>query len=205
MRTHSAGEPGFPVVARQWRTGSRLDGYSGPLRIAGDAMSDRGAEDAYVREVYAASYRRLVAQAYAFCGDVVEAEDAVQEAFARALGKSAKFRNVDNPEAWLRVVALNLIRRKWRRAKLFGVLAPRLATAVDVAGISEDHVAVMDALRSLSPDLRLTVSLHYLSDLSVEEISAQLGVPAGTVKSRLSRGREALAPLLMSTEEVDNA
>jgi RNA polymerase sigma factor (sigma-70 family) len=168
-------------------------------------MSDRGAEGAYVREVYAASYRRLVTQTYAFCGDAVDAEDAVQEAFARALGKSARFRTVDNPEAWLRVVALNLIRRKWRRAKMFGVLAPKLTSPVDVPGISENHVAVMDALRSLSPDLRLTVALHYLGDLSVDEISAQLGVPTGTVKSRLSRGRDALASLLESTEEVDHA
>jgi RNA polymerase sigma-70 factor (ECF subfamily) len=48
------------------------------------------AESAYVREIYEASYRRLVAQAYAVAGDRVEAEDAVQEAFARAVAAGGR-------------------------------------------------------------------------------------------------------------------
>ena len=56
-------------------------------------------DDGYVREVYEASYRRLVAQAYAVAADRVEAEDAVQEAFARAVAAGDRFRRLDNPEA----------------------------------------------------------------------------------------------------------
>ena len=161
------------------------------------------ADSAYVREIYEASYRRLVAQAYAVTGDRVEAEDAVQESFARAVAAGTRFRRVDNPEAWLRTVALNVIRRKWRRARLFSSLSPRLATPADVPGISEDHVAVVDALRALPFQQRETIALFYLADLSVQEIAATLSVADGTVKSRLTRGRSALAGLLQTTVEAD--
>lgn len=160
-------------------------------------------DDGYVREVYEASYRRLVAQAYAVAGDRVEAEDAVQEAFARAVAAGDRFRRVDNPEAWLRTVALNVLRRRWRRASLFRALTPRLATPADVPGISEDHVAVVEGLRSLPFQQRETLALFYLGDLSVHEIAATLGVADGTVKSRLTRGRTALAAVMETTLEAE--
>ena len=161
------------------------------------------ADSSYVREVYEASYRRLVAQAYAVAGDRVEAEDAVQEAFARAVAAGQRFRNVDNPEAWLRTVALNVLRRRWRRAQMFRVLSPRLATPSDVPGISEDHLAVVQALRAVPFQQRETLALFYLGDLSVREIASTLGIADGTVKSRLARGRTALAELLHTTVEAD--
>ena len=161
------------------------------------------ADDGYVREVYEASYRRLVAQTYAVAGDRVEAEDAVQEAFARAVAAGDRFRRVDNPEAWLRTVALNVLRRRWRRASLFRALTPRLATPADVPGISEDHVAVVQGLRSLPFQQRETLALFYLGDLSVQEIAATLGVADGTVKSRLTRGRTALAAVMKTTLEAE--
>jgi RNA polymerase sigma-70 factor, ECF subfamily len=160
-------------------------------------------DDGYVREVYEASYRRLVAQAYAVAGDRVEAEDAVQEAFARAVAAGQRFHRVDNPEAWLRTVAMNVLRRRWRRAHLFRALSPRLATPSDVPGLSEDHVALMEALRALPFDQRQTVALFYLADLSVQEVADALGVAEGTVKSRLGRARTALAGLLQ-TEGADH-
>lgn len=161
------------------------------------------ADDGYVREIYEASYRRLVAQAYAVAGDRVEAEDAVQEAFARAVAAGDRFRRLDNPEAWLRTVALNVLRRRWRRASLFRALTPRLATPADVPGISEDHVAVVEGLRSLPFQQRETLALFYLGDLSVHEIAATLGVADGTVKSRLTRGRTALAAVMETTLEAE--
>jgi RNA polymerase sigma-70 factor (ECF subfamily) len=144
-----------------------------------------------------------VAQAYAVAGDRVEAEDAVQEAFARAVASGERFRRVDNPEAWLRTVALNVLRRRWRRAQMFRGLTPRIASPSDVPGISEDHVAVIEALRALPFQQRETVALFYLGDLSVQEIAGTLDVAEGTVKSRLNRGRTALAGLLQTTVEAD--
>lgn len=65
-----------------------------------------------VHEVYATSYRRLVGQLTGVTGDPVEAEDAVMEAFARAVGSGHSFLKADNPEAWLRTVAVNVSRTR---------------------------------------------------------------------------------------------
>jgi DNA-directed RNA polymerase specialized sigma24 family protein len=71
-----------------------------------------------VREVYDASYLRLVVQIFALTGDLVDAEDAVQEAFVTALGRGRAFAELDNREAWLRTVALNHVRNRWRHLEV---------------------------------------------------------------------------------------
>jgi DNA-directed RNA polymerase specialized sigma24 family protein len=60
----------------------------------------------YVREVYDVSYRRLVIQVFAVGGDLTDAEDAVQEAFVKALARGRVFMALTNPEAWLRTARL---------------------------------------------------------------------------------------------------
>ena len=79
-----------------------------------------------VHEVYATSYRRLVAQLTGVTGDPVEAEDAVMEAFARAVNSGRSFLAADNPEAWLRTVAVNVTRTRWRRNRFFRDVSHRL-------------------------------------------------------------------------------
>lgn len=66
-------------------------------------------------------------------------------------------------------------------------------------GVSADHVALIAALRRLPYGQRAAVALHYLADLPVAEVAETLQVSVGTVKSRLSRGRAALAALLGDT------
>jgi RNA polymerase sigma-70 factor (ECF subfamily) len=62
-----------------------------------------------------------------------------------------------------------------------------------VPGTSPDRVALVQALRRLPRRTREAIVLHHIADLPVDEVAAVLGVSAGTVKSRLSRGRAALA------------
>jgi RNA polymerase sigma-70 factor (ECF subfamily) len=157
-----------------------------------------------LHELYYASYNRLVLQMFALCGDLADAEDAVQEAFVKAIGKGRAFDRVQNPEAWLRTVALNHQRNSWRHAKVVrrfvaGVPGPQV-----VPEMGPDHVAVMGALAGLDPSQREVIVLYYLADLGVAEIAFELGVPEGTVKSRLSRGRERLAFMLDEREESDH-
>lgn len=71
-------------------------------------------------------------------------------------------------------------------------------------GPTEDRVAVVAALRTLGPDMRETLAMHYLADLSVDEIARQTGTPAGTIKARLHRGRAQLAKLLADKEASDD-
>jgi RNA polymerase sigma-70 factor (ECF subfamily) len=159
-------------------------------------------EGVRLEEVFYVSYRRLVMQLYGVVGDRVEAEDLVQEAFVRAVAAGQSFERTINPEAWLRTAAINLHRSRWRKLRSFSRVRERVAEPQDVRGLDE-RLDVIEALRSLPEDQRQVVALHHLADLSVVDIAHELGLPDGTVKSRLSRGREALAQAL-ADEEVDH-
>ncbi|MCM0677418.1 sigma-70 family RNA polymerase sigma factor [Micromonospora phytophila] len=153
-------------------------------------------EQDQIREVYAASAPRLVSQLFAMTGDYAEAQDVVQEAFVRALARPGRFRQVENPEAWLRTVALNTARSRYRRRALFTRLARsgRLDPADQhVTGLSPDHVALVAALQRLSRTARETVVLHHIADLSVSQVAETLGCSVEAVKTRLVRARRALA------------
>ncbi|MFE9654146.1 SigE family RNA polymerase sigma factor [Micromonospora sp. NPDC006431] len=147
-----------------------------------------------VHEAYQAHYRRLVGQLCALTGSLPEAQDVVHEAYARALARPARFLAVDDPETWLRTVAMNLARTRYRRRWLFDRLlrSGRIDPAPQVPGLSPDRVALVAALRRLARPTREAMVLHYLADLPVVEVAEALGVPVGTVKARLSRGRAAL-------------
>lgn len=153
-----------------------------------------------VRQLYEASYRRLVGQLYAVCGDMSEAEDVVQEAFARAVQHGRRFARLDNPEAWLRTVALNLARTRWRRRALGERLHTERARAATSRrhppDLSDDRLALVAALRRLPSAQREVIALHYLADLPLHEVGLAVNAPLGTVKARLSRGRAALASIL---------
>ncbi|GAA3291976.1 RNA polymerase sigma factor [Dactylosporangium vinaceum] len=155
-----------------------------------------------VGEVYHACYRRLVVQLYAFTTDLNEAHDAVQEAFARAVARPRGFTGIDNPEAWLRTVALNVVRRRWRRRRVLDRLLLRerpLQEHCDTPDL-DTRTDLTEALDAIPRSYREVIVLHYYADLSVDEIAVALNVPSGTVKSRLSRGRTALAARLRGYE-----
>ena len=154
-----------------------------------------------VDELYDASYRRLVVQLFAIGGDLADAEDAVQEAFVTALRKRSDLARVTNPEAWLRTVALNQLRGGWRHASVVRRYQGRVPGPQGAVEVGPEHVAIVDALARVDEDQRQVVVLHYLADLPTAEIAAELGVPEGTVKSRLSRARARLAGLLDDSEE----
>jgi RNA polymerase sigma-70 factor, ECF subfamily len=151
-------------------------------------------------EFYQAVFGRLVGQLYLVTGDLSEAEDVVQEALARASARWSRIADYDRPEAWVRRVAVNLAANRARQARrrlrvLADLPAPRA-----LPGISDDTLALAEALRKLPIHHRQALVLHYLLDMPTKEIGRVLGVPAGTVKSWLARGRRALGVQL--DEEV---
>ena len=154
-----------------------------------------------IDELYAATYRRLVVQLYAICGDLSDAEDAVQEAFVTVLRKRGDFAKVDNPEGWIRTVAFNRLRGGWRHAAVVRRYQPRVPGPQGAVEVGPEHVAIVTALAQVDEDQRRVVVLHHLADLGTAEIAKELGIPEGTVKSRLSRARARLAPLLDENEE----
>ena len=122
----------------------------------------------------------------------------------KAIGQGRALDGVQNPEAWLRTVALNHQRNSWRHAKVVRRFVTTVPGPQTVPELGPDHVAVVQALAELDPDQRQVVVLRYLADLGTAEIAHELDLPEGTVKSRLSRGRERLAPLLDEREEADH-
>lgn len=142
---------------------------------------------------YAASYRRLLKQLVAVSGDLAEAEDALQEAYARASVRWQRLVAYDSPEAWVRRVAMNLAATAARRARRRAVALGRLAPQPAAPELTPDVLDLAAALRSIPLGQRQAVVLHHLVGLPVGEIARELGVPVGTVKARLARGRAALA------------
>lgn len=157
---------------------------------ATDAAPERaGAEfDAF----YAATVRRLTSAVFAMTGDLGEAEDAVQEAYARAWERWGALTADGNPEPWVRTVAMRLAVSSWRRARNRLRAHFRHGPPPAVPELAPDHVALVTALRSLRPDQRTAIVLHYLLDLPVAEVARETGATQAAVRTRLSRARRAL-------------
>ena len=154
------------------------------------------------RDAYAELVRRhapMAIRTAALLGAGPDAEDVVQEAFAKAYGALATFRPGAPFRPWLlRIVAneaRNLHRgagrrtarerRSWAQAE--PLLLARPDDPAEAALSQERQQALVHALAALSPAHRQVVTCRYLLDLDEAETAAVLGWPRGTVKSRLSR------------------
>lgn len=162
------------------------------------------ADQRWFADLYQGSYRRLVLTAYAMTNDLGAAEEVTQEAFALAYGRRARVAGADSPEAWLRTVVVNLVRRRWRRrAMLDRILRRQHDEPAPETEPPDEHLDLHAAIRALAPEFRSVVVLHYLADLPVDDVASILDIPVGTVKSRLARARTTLATRLRT--EVDHA
>jgi len=154
-------------------------------------------DEAEFDDFYTSSFARVTGQVYAMIGDRDEAQECVQEAFVRAWQHRRSLQKAEHPEAWVRTTAYRLAVSRWRRAVRGRRPADRAVGAATTAPApSEAHVAVVEALKQLPEAQRRAIVLHHLADLPVHEVARETGVPEGTVKARLSRGRTALAALL---------
>jgi RNA polymerase sigma-70 factor, ECF subfamily len=145
---------------------------------------------------YRGSAKRLLRYAFGLTGDPVEAQDLVQEAYARAWQRWRRLRAYDDAEGWLRLVVTRLATDRWRRLRVRRDAAAADRPPRPVEPPSEDVVVLVAALRTLPMPQRRALALHYLLDRSVGEIARETGASLGTVKSWLSRGRTGLAAAL---------
>ncbi|HEX2771467.1 MAG TPA: SigE family RNA polymerase sigma factor [Micromonosporaceae bacterium] len=153
-------------------------------------MTDVDGFDAF----YRGTSTRLLRYAYGLTGDPAEAQDLVQETYARAWQRWRQVSGYDDTEAWLRLVATRLATDRWRRLAVRRSRAERPSDPV--APPSEDTVLLVAALRTLPVAHRRALALHYLLDRSVADIAAETGASVNTVKSWLARGRTGLATAL---------
>lgn len=152
--------------------------------------------DAFYRDTSS----RVVHLVYASTGDLELARDAAQEAYARAWQRWDEVSRSDEPIAWVRTVARRIAISAWRKDTNRARAGERHGLPEDPAVPDETRVAVVAALRQLGPEVRETVAMHYLADMSIDQISRLTDPPTGTVKARLHRGRAQLARALDDTE-----
>ena len=149
-----------------------------------------GFEDFYLQE-----FPSLIAVATALAGR--DGEDMVQDTMLRTWMRWDRLQRLEKPGGWCHRVLVNRCRSAWRRRVVEASYLARLRRREPAsAGPGEDVVAFWRAVHQLPERPRLAVALYYAGDLPVAEVAAVLGVPEGTVRSDLTRAREALRPML---------
>ena len=149
---------------------------------------------------------RLRRQALGLCRNGTEADDLLQESLMKALQNLEQFRSGTEPGPWLSRILRNTFLNSRRKAKT----SVRLLDEYRHFKVLRDTKAERDpdyflwdrivaALRDIPPDFRCCIELCDLSDLSYREAAGRLGIPIGTVMSRLHRGRRLLGRILATT------
>ena len=150
----------------------------------------RGDHDAFALLVDA-SITRLEAVAYLIIRDQELARDAVQDGLIRAWRDMPGLRDPDAFDGWLHRLTVNAcldLARRRRRRPIEVELSPiHHPTIADASSVVARRDLVENVLRSLDPDGRAIVVLHYYLGMSLPEVATTLRIPVGTVKSRLHR------------------
>ncbi len=211
-RDNPAGQPGVTPAARAIREEVR------PLEIDWSQVVRRcmdGDSGAWT-ELVRTHHRRVYALCYRFTGNAADAEDLTQDVFLKVYSNLASFdMGRGSLQVWITTMTRNLLVDNFRRTKNLratssldeerdeaGDLRPidRLASNAfsphELAAQKELAHMVQSALSHVSAELREAVILRDLQDMDYKEIAQVLGIPEGTVKSRISRGRAELARLL---------
>jgi RNA polymerase sigma-70 factor (ECF subfamily) len=154
--------------------------------------------------------KRVFNMAYQFCGSRQEAEDLTQEIFLKLYNSLAKFDFKRNFTAWLLTLTKNHLIDEYRRTKWEKTqrdeFDERVLSQASLAGPEETLVQketrtlIWGGLNRLSSDMRMAVILRDLQGRSYEEMAEILGLPLGTVKSRVNRARIALAEVLKESK-----
>lgn len=143
---------------------------------------------------------RLRRFARALTGQTADADDIVQIAVERALKRLDQFEEGTRLDAWLYSIVRNAwideARARTRRAKVFAPAEAGERVGDDGAGAVHARLEAQDvwtAMRELPEEQREAIALVCVEGLAYRDAAAQLGIPIGTLTSRLARGREALA------------
>ena len=147
---------------------------------------------------------RLRRYARALAGNRDDADDLVQDTLERAWAKSGLWHGVADMRAWLFSIMHNLHVDGIRRPKLATVTMDDDTPEVAMAPTQGERLAVLDlqaALELLPIEQKEIVLLVAIEDMAYAEIATTLGIPIGTVMSRLSRGRERLRALMEGRDE----
>lgn len=136
--------------------------------------------------------------------DVAIAEDAVQEAMTAVFRKAHTFRSESKVTTWMYMIVQNacidLLRKESVRPQLSESDSEGIHETTSFADQSDTKVIITQALATLPEDQRLALTMTIIEGYSIDEAAAIAGVAPGTIKSRCSRGKEALAAYLSGRE-----
>jgi len=151
---------------------------------------------------------RIVNYLYQFTGDYQKAVEIAQETFIRVFFKAKKYRPIAPLSSWIYTIASNLAKTECRRArKMATVPLEDITNSYSSGAYYEDPADpglvrnLREALESLHPRYRVPVVLKDMEGFSQEEIAKIIKRPVGTVKARISRGREQLRRKLEKARE----
>lgn len=194
-----------------------------PARVAEQEQMKRlvllclSGDSAAWQQLVGLQHRRIYGICYRFTGSPTDAEDLTQDVFLKLYRSLSNFDPAKGGfSTWLTTLTRNLLVDHFRRTRQDRItdsldvtfnddgdgptraeqLADTRRNQHDSVAGAQLRVRIQHALRQLSPELREAVILRDLQDLDYKEIAAVLGVPEGTVKSRISRGRGELARVL---------
>jgi RNA polymerase sigma-70 factor (ECF subfamily) len=148
-------------------------------------------------ELFRGHYARLVRALTVAAGNAEDAADAVQEAFVQLHRHWRRVRRYDDPVGWLRRVATNRVlnqrrgRERYERAR---------ANVPQSDPVTASEHAIWDEVKALPTQQRTVIGLHYLGELSVQEVAEAMGIAPGTVKSHLHDARQRLRERLEVTD-----
>lgn len=147
--------------------------------------------------------RRILRLAYTIVRDPDLAEDAAQESFIRAFRAIRSFRGPEGFYTWLCRIAVRVcsdcLRRDRSRLRLSATADPLPSHTVAPHDVAVERMAVEALLDQLSPVLRAALVLREVDGLEYEEIARSLGIPVGTVRSRLHAARERFRDLYLGS------
>jgi RNA polymerase sigma factor (sigma-70 family) len=162
-----------------------------PLRVVTDgemSLSDPSSFDEFVEAVNVRLFRAL----YLVTGSRYEAEEVMQEAFLAVWERWERVRTLDDPTGYLFRTALNVWRKRLRRASLAARKAASLVPNDDPFASVDEREAVFGALRTLRPKERAAIVVTGLLGYTAEAAAPLLGMTASTVRMHASRARAAL-------------
>ena len=148
-------------------------------------------------EWYRTEHPKLLRVLVVVAGSTAEAAEVVDEAFARAYERWERVSRMKSPTGWTYRTALNLVRRRGRRAAMESLLLRRSAEQRLWGSPPADwSPEVWEGLRALPVRERTAIALRYVADLSVQDIAVAMAIAPGTVGSTLHSARRHLAALL---------
>ena len=155
-----------------------------------------------IRQLVEAHYSVVYGYAFRLAGSAADAEDLAQQTFLIAHQKLHQIRETDKADRWLLAVVRSCFMKSRRRKRP----SPAANLELNVDEIPEaaavdsivDEERLQAAIDQLSDEFKIVVVMFYFEELSYKEIAAELGLPIGTVMSRLSRAKGRLRGALFN-------